>query len=88
MTLNQQAYGHSCMRSIVVTCLMTLLLLGGCGQKGPLYLPTEADYKRLAEREERRRAAIERARAADIEAASGRASTPIRPDDPSQPQRR
>ncbi|MEY3663823.1 MAG: Prokaryotic lipoprotein-attachment site [Pseudomonadota bacterium] len=76
------------MRSIVVTCLMTLLLLGGCGQKGPLYLPTEADYKRLAEREERRRAAIERARAADIEAASGRTPTNTRPDDMSQPQRR
>lgn len=76
------------MRPILVTVLMTLLLVGGCGQKGPLYMPSEADYKRLAEREERRRAAIERARAADADEGASRTNATPRTDDLNQPQRR
>lgn len=31
------------MRAHTLTIVLTALLLAGCGQKGPLYLPAEAD---------------------------------------------
>ena len=45
---------------IPVLALLFLLLVPGCGIKGPLYLPTEEDKREMAEKEAARKEAEQR----------------------------